>query len=725
MTISDIRGRPKDATYLVGDLEADNLYDYKAGTGPTKIHCGVFYDPDSLEKFYFVPDEYIGHPELPETCRPNSEIPELLDRYDYVSIHNGIGYDTPLLFDVFGYKLPIEKTIDTLVASRLGNSAAYHSWHPRYRKAHSVEAWAKWLGLKVQKQAHEDWTKFSVDMFTRCDTDVQIQVEIFNHIFDKELNNTPFNEVVMFEMRFAEFLQRMKANGFHLNGSNAYKAYQKYRGEADVLQERIRKDFPEITTTKRKRLRITTDKKTGETKLHGQDKKWLENRGISVDEARQATIKDGDDFYYEYEITEAFNVDSPKQRVERLLEVGWVPLERTKAGKPKSPDAECLSLQNPELPESARLFSNYLLKRSREKTVHQWLEAADKNHYVHGSIMHIGAWTHRSAHRDPNLGNVPSRADDAPIMRGCWDVEDKENHVLLGVDASGIQSRALAHYIAAATGNSEYIDIVSNPDNDIHCYNAIKAGLMESIAPGVFEQFDTSMASSSGLISKLIEENDSELAKLAGKARKKSKTFFYAFVLGSGYYKTGVLVGADKSKYDELLQYVKDNNIRSALEYSMKFSNVPLKDENFAVAAQGFITKNSFIDNVPGLKEFIDKKTGYVGQLGRQGKVEYLDGRIVRVENAYNVMAALLQGFETIIMRRAMLATEYLANQRNLLFIPRNYVHDELQLETHKDHAEEVGDIFIDQLFKAGRRYGSLCPLTGEKLIGYSWDETH
>jgi hypothetical protein len=232
----------------------------------------------------------------------------------------------------------------------------------------------------------------------------------------------------------------------------------------------------------------------------------------------------------------------------------------------------------------------------------------------------------------------------------------------------------MAHYIAEATGDFTYVDVVSDPDIDIHVYNQEAAGIA---------------------------------------SRKEAKTFYYQFLLGGGYFKTGKIFKIPEADYEGLLEYMRENGIRSTLDASMSFTKTPLTDKNFAIATRGYQVKNDFIKKVPGLEEFRD---GYIKERGTKGFVTLIDGRHTAVESDYNVMAALLQGFETVVMRRTLVATSFILKSRNIPFWARNYIHDESQMETVPKHAEEVGDVFKEQLVYTGKKLNSLCPLDAEAL---------
>ena len=84
--------------------------------------------------------------------------------------HNGIAYDCPLVERLLGIKVDRSKVRDTLVMSRLANSA--REVPPGAKSAHSIDSWARRFGLF--KPVHEDWSQFSDAMKVRCTEDTYI-----------------------------------------------------------------------------------------------------------------------------------------------------------------------------------------------------------------------------------------------------------------------------------------------------------------------------------------------------------------------------------------------------------------------------------------------------------------------------------------------------------------------------------------------------------------------
>lgn len=688
---------------VVGDAEANGLFDFKTGEKPSVIHCAVFKDLDTMKKTIFVPRDWHGRATEYYKGRNHitflDKLPEYLKAQDQIWMHNGIGYDRPLIKEIFDYEIPIQKMRDSLMLSRFANHVSYAEDDYRLRKRHSVEYWADWLGLRQKKVQHEDWSQFSIDMLIRCDADVEIQERIVRQLWT-ELKEIP-ERVIQEETLFSLMLQEMHEDGFYLYEHRTERALNRYKSEIRDLERRIRSVFPpkqklvksfEAKFRKPKNKEEKTWAEDDPRLLHKKSREYLEERNLPL------TTKTFDEYQ-----DEEFNIGSPNQRIERLLEVGWKPINHSKAtGAPSSPKAGCESLEDPDLPDEAKLIGQWLLKNSRVKTIEGWLKECDENGYVHGKIHNVGAWTHRCSHTKPNMGNIPGRPNkqkgvtkaDVHALRGCWGVEPEkvvrlhdDMPVLVGCDAAGIQGRALAHYIAQYTGQDEYVKLVSDPEVDLHVYNQEAAGL---------------------------------------ETRDQAKTFYYSYVLGVGWWKIAKQVGVDEELYPELLSFMNQEGIKDRLTNSLSFTKTPLTDENYAIATRGYQIKEGFEANVPGLKEF---QTKHIFDILNTGRVVLPDGRYLAVSQKPHVMAALLQGFEAVVMRRTGIEMRHHLKQKGVPFKIRNFVHDEYQYETIRRHAYDLRVLFQERIEAVRRLYKISCPLGVEvKRIAdtsISWAGTH
>jgi DNA polymerase I-like protein with 3'-5' exonuclease and polymerase domains len=165
--------------------------------------------------------------------------------------------------------------------------------------------------------------------------------------------------------------------------------------------------------------------------------------------------------------------------------------------------------------------------------------------------------------------------------------------------------------------------------------------------------------------------------------RPQAKTFIYAFLYGAGPAKIGAIVGGGKKEGQDLIA--------------------------------------SFLDNTPALKALRAK----VERVASKGWVPGLDGRQLQIRSAHAALNTLLQGAGAVVMKQALiiLNAKIQKEKLNAHFVAN--VHDEWQLEVHKDHAEKVGRYAVASIEEAGKVLGLRCPLTGEYRVGKSWAETH
>jgi len=200
-----------------------------------------------------------------------------------------------------------------------------------------------------------------------------------------------------------------------------------------------------------------------------------------------------------------FNVGSRPQIAERLSAKGAVWKDTTPSGKPKVD--ETTLKQNEHVPE-AMLVLEYLTLQKRYAMLKSWLDAVQDDGRIHGYVNTCGAVTGRMTHSSPNMAQIPSDS----LYRQCFVVP--EGSKLVGIDASGLELRMLAHYM----NDEEYTDLILN--GDIHTYNQEAAGL---------------------------------------ETRAQAKTFIYAFLYGAGDAKIGSIVGGSSRKGAQLKQSFLDS----------------------------------------------------------------------------------------------------------------------------------------------------------------------
>ena len=480
---------------VVIDCEANALYQPSLNTRPTKIHCVVAKECVSGAVHKFAP----GHNSL-------DSLPDFLSGCDLVIGHNIIRYDRPLIRDCLGYSIPRERTLDTLVLSRLCNSV---------RPAHSVEYYGKLLGR--HKPSHEDWSQYSPEMLHRCCEDVEIQLKMY-FILQKEFKSisTPRSELDN-EMCIQYILHDMTNHGFPFDLNKALELKEFLQEKQIELGNAVESLFPPIY----KPRKATYDWSTNEwNKLDESVKEFRTNKNGSTYMVNQKWLYSGDTkegFFNRQTVGETWSEVEPVARsftsgdflVHSLVRKGWKPVYFSKGGKPQITE-EALEHAANSIPEADILLKwRQIQKRLQDLT--KWI--GEYNNYtgcIHGEIIHIGTRTHRMAHTNPPLTQATSlKKPYGPEMRELFTATD--DTVLVGTDASGIQGRILGHYL----GSGDYIDTLVN--KDIHNFNLA-------------------------------------LLNLPGVTRSSAKTFYYAWLLGCGIQKASIILGCSKEEAKAAMQ---------------------------------------------------------------------------------------------------------------------------------------------------------------------------
>ena len=161
---------------------------------------------------------------------------------------------------------------------------------------------------------------------------------------------------------------------------------------------------------------------------------------------------------------------------------GWTPTQLTPTGKPIIDETV---LKEIVASGGCSLASDFLKCLDTTKKlgmisegVNAWLKLCT-NARIHHHCS-VATSTHRCAHRNPNLAQVPS---DERFRRLFLPTEGQ---VMVGADLSGIELRMLAHYLARYDGG-QYADILLN--GDIHQVNADKIGISRKLVKTVTYAF--------------------------------------------------------------------------------------------------------------------------------------------------------------------------------------------------------------------------------------------
>jgi DNA polymerase I len=294
-------------------------------------------------------------------------------------------------------------------------------------------------------------------------------------------------ECIKLEHKVTHILEQQKQNGFLFNDEEAMFLASDLSCKLKETEDKVHETFKPIWI----------DDKLVKPKLKKDGK--LSKQGLT--EQEYSDIIDGtlEQKPFMRKTLQEFNLGSRKQIGQRLQELGWKPNKFTPTGQAIVDENTLKKITHIK---EAQLIADFLLYQKRLAQVHSWIDAVnEEDGRVHGSVICTGAITGRMAHRNPNMAQVPAvYSPYGKECRSCWTVP--KGYKLVGIDASGLELRLLAHYMA----DEDYVNEIIN--GDIHTANQQFAGL---------------------------------------KSRDEAKTFIYALIYGAGDEKIGSIIKGNRA----------------------------------------------------------------------------------------------------------------------------------------------------------------------------------
>lgn len=131
--------------------------------------------------------------------------------------------------------------------------------------------------------------------------------------------------------------------------------------------------------------------------------------------------------------------------------------------------------------------------------------------------------------------------------------------------------------------------------------------------------------------------------------------------------------------------------------------------------------RSRMVASIPGLDKFMKK----IEAISKRGYILAIDGRRIELRSKHATLNTLLQSAGSILVKTAQCYANARIRKLRLDGMQVISYHDEVQYDCHPLHAQEVGQLFIEGLVWAGRKWGCKCPLSGEVKVGVSWANTH
>jgi DNA polymerase-1 len=378
---------------------------------------------------------------------------KILSEADIVVGHNILRFDLPVLA-AFGFKP--KAALDTLICSRLiwpeiiNEDILRANFPKKLFGSHSLKAWGHRLGiLKGDFSESGDFSKFSPEMLEYCRNDVAVT----RHLHDAICKEDFPNESIALEHDFARTIIEQEKNGFCFDVNGATRLMSILTSRKLQIEMELRSMFPVRVVQLKTKQKI-----------------------IPFNPASRVHIADG-----------------------LIAKYGWKPEQFTDGGRPQIDEVVLSKLHYPE----AKLLSEYLLVDKRLGQIsngdNAWIKL-EINGKIHGRVNTNGTVTGRCSHSNPNMAQCPRVG--SPYGTECRSLfKATDGNVLVGVDASGLELRCLAHFMAQYD-DGQYAKLVC--EGDVHTENQKAAGL---------------------------------------ETRNQAKTFIYALIYGAGNAKLGSIVG--------------------------------------------------------------------------------------------------------------------------------------------------------------------------------------
>ena len=596
----------------------------------------------------------------------------MLMKADQIIGHNIIKFDIPALQKVYPWFKPRGEVFDTLVASRLiwTNISDYDQGRSRKGKfpgkligSHSLEAWGLRLGEWKGDYAKEMAEK-GLDPWAEWNQEMQDYCE----------------QDVVVTVKLLEAIEKKKnyspqALKLEHDFATIIAMQERYgfcfdEQKAVALYNKLIKRRLEIAKELQEAFPPQTVEEVFIPKVNNRKMGYV--KGVPFTKRRVVE----------------FNPSSRQMIGQRLKAMGWEPEEFTPNGQPKIDETILSKLPYPE----AKLLAEHFLVEKRIGQLAEgdqaWLRLVRKGR-IHGSVNTNGAVTGRCTHSNPNVAQVPGVG--APYGAECRELFCVlPGRKLVGADLSGLELRCLAHFMARYD-DGEYGRILLT--GDVHWANVIALGLVPD--------------------GTVRDEDNYPLHKLF---RNGAKTFIYGFLYGAGDVKIGSII------LDIAMREVRDGLGDSVFKRYFKGNQTPTEDDLRRVGKR---LKKTFLDKTPALAKLKDAVTKAAGR----GYLIGLDGRKLHIRSAHAALNTLLQSAGALIAKQATVFTYEELSTRGYRFGPDYalvaHVHDEMQIDCREAIADEVGQVVVEAMRRAGEHFKFRCPIDGEYKVGNNWKETH
>ena len=647
-----------------------------------------------------------------------------LTEYDnpYIVFHHGLGFDVFVLMNILGCEhtvgpdtfmgVPV-KYVDTFYLSMFLNPD---------RQGHSVEYFGEKLGLPkidfrqelidigfLPKDAPkgQEFMQYHPLMDTYCDRDTDVNVMIFHGLCKewKEIYKSDFAHTQAY---------KCGQKSFYLMSCQELAGWKFDIQKAQALAIRIEQMMEEIRAEVEPKLPPRSLKK-GEEKEYTMPAKPFKKDGSYsstwekfVEKHKGKQVGDKWEFYgelYGVKAGQLLDVKLPMemanqdQMKEYFLESGWKPTlfnyKRGPDGKPmRDQKTRELIKTTPKIQEAGKICPNLLeMEGDVVKQVVKWLSLRNRQSVLQGWLENprlqmdgrIGAGrtgiaaTHRQKHK--TVVNVPKASEKVLLgneFRELWACE--EGFLIAAADAAALEGRVQGHYTTKYDHGATAEELLKG---DVHSKNAF------AFYGSIYED-----------VAKIYMSPDFNKDDPKWKPyRDRSKNGFYAILYGASGPKVASTLG------------IEEHHGQNALE--------------------------AFWDANPGTKSLKDNLEKYWEQVGQKKYLPSIDNRMLCTRKKSALLNTIFQSCGGIAMDYALCFMDHWLGKiywedRKPYYIYKGYkvrrigyMHDETEFEAEAPIAEEIGEMIVKAIKKAGEFLKIKVPLEGEAKVGLNWRSVH
>ena len=626
--------------------------------------------------------------------------------------YNGIGYDHWMLWKHLDIAFHIGKGgndwLDFKHKCKIVDLYVLSQFLSPDRPRHSLASWGE--ELHNSKIDFHDFSKYSEEMRIYCEQDVALTIDVYNHL--RKVAGHMYGQMSKAGASFSSASKALHKD-YYLYSAQAYtgilfdkKAAEKLIAEIDVEMDEIEREvLPQLPPRKLKE---------GEKKLYTMPQKpyrkdgtlsaimekWIEkHEGVQKENGKW-------EFYgKEYDIVggQLLDIQLPMEIKdgddikEWFMQRSWKPsmwnFKRDERGKPMRDAKGEVITTSPKIQEGGKICPN-LLKLDGElpKRIVRFLSLRNRKSVVTGWLNNwrlefdgrlsaeISGYTPTFRVKHSCITNLPKASPEVVKgyeMRSLFIVDKGMKYV--SADAAALENRTVADY-TFKHDNGKFADLVLNRDS--HSYNAT-----------IFFPKETAMFD---IESPDFDKDDPKFKPW----RNKAKTGAYSLAYG-----------ASVKKFTKSLD---------------------LTEQAGKVAYENYWNANE------GLKKFKEEMEKQWEGVGQKKYIVGKDGRVLSVRSKHLLVNLCGQSLGATVITYALC---FMDNKLGWLQIDEmgrpyyNYkghivkrlaaFHDQGDFEAEPEVAEEVGQLIVDYIKKAGEVLNMQVELDGEYKVGANAAEIH